>query len=118
MSGPVSGRKGELWCNIDVAMRNARRGYPRRQSLSQLLQDQRGELYRPSGPQLTESQVMELAAAHERRYGTRPHAKSGDVHRLPGVRWSQINNWLRLGKHGLRGGRTLAEVLAGAAAHA
>jgi len=111
LSGPVQGRKGEMWCNIDVAMRNARRGYPRRQSLSQLLQDQRGEMYRPTGPQLTVRQVVDLAAAHERRYGVRPTAKFGEVHRLPGVMWSQINNWLRFGQHGLRGGQTLAEVL-------
>jgi hypothetical protein len=44
-SGPVLSAPGELWVNIDVAMRNGRRGFPLRQSLSQLLQEHFGETY-------------------------------------------------------------------------
>jgi len=45
LSGPVIGRPGEVWANIDVAIRNARRGFKKKSSLSRILTDHFGARY-------------------------------------------------------------------------
>jgi hypothetical protein len=45
MSGPLVNHPEENWAAIDVAMRNARRGYPIRTSLSKLLRERLGAQY-------------------------------------------------------------------------
>jgi len=43
LSGPVLAKPDENWAAIDVAMRNARRGFPSKMSLSQLLRSEVGD---------------------------------------------------------------------------
>lgn len=45
MSGPVHGHPGENWAAIDVALRNRRRGFPRKTSLSAILRAKFGAAY-------------------------------------------------------------------------
>ena len=49
-SGPVAGAPGELWCNIDAALRCGWRGLPGGDSLSRLLRRERGMPERRGGP--------------------------------------------------------------------
>jgi len=46
LSGPLVNNADENWAAIDVALRNARRGFPYKTSLSQLLSRRHGDRYR------------------------------------------------------------------------
>lgn len=76
MSGPVLHKPDENWAAIDVAMRNARRGFPRKMSLSQLLSREFGDAYyrdvgtrrnKSTGPRLRSISVSRAKGGGKRK---------------------------------------------------
>src|SRR5262249_38567069 len=61
---------------------------------------------------LTEEMILAWADEHHRRWDDWPKAASGAIEDAPGEIWKTIDNLLRIGLRGLRGGSSLAQLLA------
>jgi hypothetical protein len=111
-SGPIAGAPGETWRGVDEALRTNRRGLPGGSSLARLLAEERGVRSRGYPPPLTEKQVLAWADRHRECTGAWPTYRSGPVESTSGETWRMVDTALRLGSRGLRGGRSLATLLA------
>jgi hypothetical protein len=110
-SGAIQSSPGETWAAIDSALRRGKRGL-RRSSLAQLLARHRMVRRHPRWPPLTVELVLRWADEHRTRTGEWPTSNSGKVPAAPGENWQRIDAALRLGRRGLPGGTTLAQLLA------
>jgi hypothetical protein len=63
-------------------------------------------------PPLTVAQILAWADSHRARTGKWPQVRSGPVRDAPGETWIAIEDALRLGTRGLKGGSSLARLLA------
>jgi hypothetical protein len=63
-------------------------------------------------PPLTEKQVLAWADRHRQCTGAWPSYRSGPVEGTPGETWRMVDSALGRGSRGLRGGRSLATLLA------
>src|SRR5262249_25090971 len=61
---------------------------------------------------LTRKQILQWADAHRRRSGTWPTPDAGPIPEAPGETWANVNEALRRGWRGGRGGSSLARRLA------
>jgi hypothetical protein len=104
--GPSSLPPGEIWRNIDTALRQGHRGLPGGDSLRRLLARRRG-VRRP----LTVRGVLRWADEHYRRAGRWPSSATGPVVGAPGETWAAIRMALRHGLRGLPGGDSLSALL-------
>ncbi len=111
-SGPVSDAPGETWRGVDDALRTNGRGLAGGRTLARLLCERRGVRLRRYAPRLTEEEVLAWAGRHCRRTGAWPTFRSGPVEGAPGETWRMVDTALRQGSRGLRGGRSLAALLA------
>jgi len=111
-SGTIPEAPGETWKAVDRALRHGRRGLPGNSSLARLLAQHRGVRKAGCLPKLTVKKILAWADAHRRRTGKWPTEDSGPILDAPGETWSGVNGALRDGLRGLRGGTTLAKVLA------
>jgi len=110
--GIVPGTLSETWTNLDQALRKGLRGLPGGSSLAQLLAEQRG-VRNPKGlPALSVATILAWCDTYYRRHGAWPTAKSGPIPEAPGEHWSAIEAALLFGHRGLRGGSSLARLLA------
>lgn len=113
ISGPVVGGPDELtWRRIDSALRVGLRGLPGGSSLAQLLAEHRHVRNLRDLPPLDVSSLLAWADAHHRRTGAWPTSASGPVHGQPDETWRRLDTALRVGLRGLKGGSSLARVLA------
>ncbi len=110
-SGPVAEAPGESWSAIDTALHNGLRGLRGGSSLARLLAQYRGRCHRFNRPRLSHRKIMAWADAHHARTGEWPNVNSGPVPEAPGERWDRIDNALRQGDRGLRGGSSLLLLL-------
>jgi hypothetical protein len=108
-SGPVEGVPGETWCAIDMARQQSGRGLDEKTTLAQFIARHFGIDRRQ--PRLSVKKVLALADAHYRRHKRWPGSISGPVDGMR-VTWAAIDSALRDGRYGLRGGTTLARLLA------
>src|SRR5262249_16467744 len=97
------------------ALRTGQRGLPGGTSVARLLAARRGVRTRMYAPPLMRQQILAWARAHRRRTGAWPSARSGPVVEAPGETWRAVDEALRSGQRGPRGGRSLAQLLAHAA---
>jgi hypothetical protein len=111
-SGPITDAPGETWRGVDDALRTNRRGLTGGRTLAWLLGEHRGVRSRRYPPPLTEKEVLAWAERHRDRAGVWPTARSGPVEDVPGETWRMVDTALRQGFRGLRGGRSLATLLA------
>jgi hypothetical protein len=111
-SGPVEGTDGEIWANIDLALRRGGRGFPGGDSVAQLLARGLGVRNLASVPRLSRRLILRWADAHKRRHGDWPRARGGPVDAAPGETWTAVDDALRYGRRGLPGGSSLARLLA------
>jgi hypothetical protein len=111
-SGPIAGAPGETWRGVDDALRTNRRGLTGGRTLTRLLCEQRGVRSRRYPPRLTEKEVLAWADRHRERTGGWPTYRSGPVEGAPGETWRMVDTALQRGSRGLRGGRSLAALLA------
>jgi hypothetical protein len=110
-SGPVPGAPGETWSAVDHALKRGARGLPGGLSLARLLARERGARKSRSLPRLSRGRILAWADAHHRRTGRWPTPESGPVPEAPGETWAGVNQALRKGWRGLRGGSSLARLL-------
>jgi hypothetical protein len=111
-SGAISRAAGETWRKVDNALRRGQRGLGAGNSIARLLARHRGHRNRDSLPRLTPSMLVRWADLHHQRTGQWPRATSGPVLDEPGEKWGGIEVALRLGTRGLRGGSSVAQLLA------
>jgi hypothetical protein len=112
LSGPIAGAPGETWRGVDQALRSGNRGLRGGSSLAVLLAQRAGARNRTNLPQLTADQILTWADDHHRRHGRWPTEKSGPIVAAPGETWNGVAMALRTGYRGLRGGLSLAQLLA------
>jgi hypothetical protein len=111
-SGSIAGAPGETWRGVDGALRTNRRGLTGGRTLARLLCERRGVRLRRYPPRLAEKEVLAWADRHHKRTGGWPTYRSGPVEGAPGETWRMVDTALRRGSRGLRGGRSLAALLA------
>ena len=112
-SGPVATAPDEKWRNIDNALRYGMRGMPGGSSLAKLLATERGRRNLQGLTTLTESFILQWAAAHQRRTGDWPTRTSGSIPESPNPEetWARVNSAIEQGHRGLPGRSSLARLL-------
>jgi hypothetical protein len=111
-AGPVLDAPGEIWKNVDAALRQGLRSFPGRSSLAKLIARGRKVRNKASIPRLTIDKILALAHVHHRRTGKWPHLDSGPVRGARGETWAAFDAALRLGARGLTGASSLARLFA------
>jgi hypothetical protein len=111
-SGPIAGTNGETWKAIDHALRLGMRGLPGGSSLSRLLENRRGVRNIQRLPRLSVAKVLAWADKHHKRTEKWPTSDTGPIANVEGETWSGVNAALQKGRRGLRGGSSLARLLA------
>lgn len=111
-SGPIPEAPGETWLRVDTVLVRGGRGLPGGTTLAQLLAAQRGRRNHMALPRLRCRQILTWADAYFGRTGNWPTADSGPVPESPGETWLRVETALRNGRRGLRGGSSLAQLLA------
>jgi hypothetical protein len=111
-SGPLQEAPGETWLIIEKALRAGLRGLPGGSSLRQLLNEHRGVRNPKALPALSVREILAWASAHHKRTGQWPIKKSGIIAEAPEETWLCVDSALRRGSRGLRGGSSLARLLA------
>jgi hypothetical protein len=110
-SGVIPGALGETWVRVDKALRNGTRSLPGGSSLARLLETKRGVRNIANLPPLKIQEILAWADAHQKQTGAWPHKDSGNTGK-PGESWANVDAALRYGLRGLRGGSSLARLLA------
>jgi hypothetical protein len=110
-SGAILEAPGETWVGIDQALKHGWRGLPGGSSLVELLAVERGVRNRVNLPHLNRKRILQWAVVFHRRTGAWPTAASGPIPEAPGDTWNMIDEALRYGRRGLRGGSSLARLL-------
>jgi hypothetical protein len=110
-SGPVLGEPGEVWGNVDAALRLRQRGLPGNSSVAQLLAQALGIRTRANIPSLSVTAILDWVDAHYRRTGRWPRPRCGAILEAPGETWIAIDQALQKGHRGLPGGSSLAQLL-------
>ena len=111
-SGAIPESPGETWWSVDFALKRGTRSLPGNSSLPQLLLAHRGARTNRTAPQLSVEQILDWAKAHHRRTGNWPTSHSGPIRGSSGENWGVIDGALRGGHRGLRGGSSVAKLLA------
>jgi len=110
-SGPIQEAPGETWNGVNHALQRGSRGLPGGLSLAKLLAAERGVHYNFTVSRLSTKQILSWAKSHFRREGKWPTADSGLIPETTET-WRVVNAALRQGSRGLRGGSSLARLLA------
>jgi hypothetical protein len=111
-SGVVFEAPHESWPRIDAALRDGRRGLPGGSSLPQLLAECRAVRNIHTLPLLTEEMILAWADAYLERHDRWPSGESGRIEEAPGETWNAVDLALKVGRRGLPGGSSLAQLLA------
>lgn len=110
-SGAILEAPGETWVGINQALKHGWRGLPGGLSLAELLAVEQGVRNRVNLPHLSRKRILQWAVAFHRRTGAWPTAASGPIPEASGDTWNTIDEALRYGRRGLRGGSSLARLL-------
>lgn len=111
-SGPIADQPDTTWMAVNIALSQGKRGLPGGSSLTRFLAVHRGIIHRTERSELTEAQILAWADAHRRRTGQWPTSHSGPILECPDDTWNAINKALSVGRRGLPGGSSLAQLLA------
>jgi hypothetical protein len=111
-SGPIAGTKGEVWQNVNAALREGGRSLRGGTTVAGLLADRLGVRTRAAVPALSIPQILAWADAHQARTCQWPRATDGAIADAPGETWEAIDAALRLGNRGLTERSSLAKLLA------
>jgi hypothetical protein len=111
LSGRIPGSGGESWNGVEHALRKGSRGLSE-STLARLLAEHRGKRNLAALPHLTVPAILAWADDHRRRTGRWPTEDAGQVVSSGGETWTGISLALARGTRGLRGGSSLARLLA------
>ena len=111
-SGQVWETPDEKWININNCLRIGYRGLRPGGSLAKLLAKHRGRRNRKALPKYTVDQILKWADAHFDSTNRWPHRWDGPIAAAPGETWVAVDTALRNGQRGMRGGSSLARLLA------
>jgi len=112
-SGCVTGVRDESWGKINRALLEGNRGLPGGSSLEQLLSKHRGKvMWRRRAPRLAINQILAWVDEHRARTGFWPTMKAPMAMGQPGETWDKIDAALRVGRRGMQGGSSLAQLMA------
>jgi len=111
-SGPIADALGETWLAVGAALYQGRRGLKGGSSLAKLLFKRRGVRNSKALPKLTHKRILAWADAHHKRTGRWPNLNSGPITDAPGEKWGWVSEALYQGQRGLKGGSSLAQLLA------
>jgi hypothetical protein len=111
-SGRVWEPADETWNNIDQALRKGLRGLHKGQSLARLLAKHRGKRNRKQLPKYSIGRILRWADNFRALHGRLPRLHDGPVTDTTGETWVAVDTALRAGIRGLRGGSSLAKLLA------
>jgi hypothetical protein len=109
--GPVEGTLDLTWRRIDSALKLGNRCLRPGSSLAKLLLARRGRRHKGCPPTLSEAQILAWADVHHARTGSWPIYSSGGIHGVRGETWTAVDKSLRVGRRGLPGGSSLAQLL-------
>ncbi|MCI0638015.1 MAG: type II toxin-antitoxin system PemK/MazF family toxin [Gemmataceae bacterium] len=111
-SGPIADTRGEVWCNVDAALRMGFRGLPGGDSVPRLLNRAFDVANPVSLPRLQVQQILGWADEHHQRTGQWPTAKAGPIRGAPQRSWSAVDSALQRSRvAGLPGRWSLAHLL-------
>jgi hypothetical protein len=110
-SGVIPAALDDTWYRVDKALRNGTRSLPGGSSLARFLETKRGVRNIANLLPLKVEDILAWADAHHEQTGDWPHRDSGDTGK-PGETWANVDAALRGGLRGLRGGSSLARLLA------
>jgi hypothetical protein len=110
-SGRVADAPEETWADLDRCLRHGLRRLPGGDSLGRLTARRFGIRSRTNIPPLSVGQILAWADAHHARTGRWPRVKSGVIEGAPGETWENVDQALRTGCRGLRGGCSLPRLL-------
>jgi hypothetical protein len=109
-SGPIAGSL-ETWSRVDNALKSGSRGLPGHSSLQQLQDENRPQwLPKRRSSVLTDKLILSWADPFYAEHGERPTNSSGAISGTFET-WQIIDNALRTGSRGLRGGSSLSRFL-------
>jgi hypothetical protein len=111
-SGDVAAAPGENWANIQQALRMGFRGLPGGRTLLGLLREERGAEGAKRAPRLSVERILAWADAHHERTGKWPSCRAEAIPESPGDTWRKVNNALYVGVRSVKGGSSLAQLLA------
>ena len=111
-SGVVLEELHKSWPQIDAALRDGRRGLPGGSSLPLLLAERRAVRNIHALPPLTEDVILGWADASLSATATGRPEETHPVEEAPGETWNAVDLALKVGRRGLAGGSSLAQLLA------
>jgi hypothetical protein len=112
VSGPITDAPGEIWHNVDAALRQGLRGLKAGSSFARLLAAHRGRRNIHGLPNLSKKQILRWADMHFQRTGSWPHRGSGPIAEAPGENWRDLGQFLHKSGRGLPGGSSVGRLLA------
>jgi hypothetical protein len=110
-SGPIPEAPGDTWAAMDAALRQGNRGLQGGSPMSRLLAELKKKRNIQALPRLSRKKILAWADSHFHRTGKWPNVNSGPMAEAPEERWKIIDNALRQGHRGLRGGSSLLQLL-------
>jgi len=110
-SGAIAATE-ESWHAVDAALCQGIRGLPGKGSLAKLLAARRGVPSIAYRNHFTRKDILAWADAYRKRTGAWPTREAGPIQESPGETWESVDHALRVGRDGLRGGASLAMLLA------
>lgn len=110
-AGAIPEAPGETWGKVRLALFSGKRGL-KRSSLVRLLAEYRGVRNLQDLPDFSVKQILAWADAFYARHAAWPHKTSGAIDGAPGESWNAVSLALSRGTRGLRGGSSLARLLA------
>jgi hypothetical protein len=109
-SGPIAEAPGRTWASLNVALCRGSLGLPGELSLAALLALRVGKSPGQREP-LRVEQIEGWVRSHQRRCGSWPNTRSGEVVDAPGETWRAIDKALCQGARGLPGGDSLVRLV-------
>jgi hypothetical protein len=108
----VAGAPGEVWANVNAALREGTRGLPGGDKLAPTPGRRLHFRNLASVPPPTVKQILAWADAHRPRTGRWPAVSSGPVRGVRGETWQAVDHALGRGTRGLPGGSSMPRLLA------
>ena len=111
-SGQIEGTRGETWHAVNAALSHGGRGLPGGSSLKWVLAEERNVFHPAQRARFSARQILAWADAYHQRTGMWPTANHEEAGPGIGVTWLTVDKSLKEGLRGLRGGESLAGLLA------